>query len=73
MFQYFFSDGILQKFWDLENVGITHSVTNTIYQGLSEFENTVSFVKDGYKVCLAWKPNLQYQLQDNELFARKRL
>ena len=67
------SDDVLHKFWDLESVGITDNVNDTPHPVLSQFENTISFDKGRYKVCLPWKPDQQYQLQDNEFFARRRL
>ena len=67
------SDDVLHKFWDLESVGVTDNVNDTPHPVLSQFENTISFDKGRYKVSLPWKPDQQYQLQDNEFFARRRL
>ena len=67
------SDSTLQKFWDLESIGISEKVDVEIDPILQEFEETVVFRDDRYEVTLPWKSGFVDKLQDNEMQARSRL
>lgn len=68
------ADSIMQKFWELESIGIVDqdNTMNEASDVLCEFKRNVKFKEGRYEVALPWKDN-GGRLDDNKTQAMKRL
>lgn len=66
----------LKRFWELENLGIENSKTNSSdtedNEILNSFNDSIRFIDGRYKVKLPWKDNLKDKLDNNKKIASER-